>query len=206
MIALQLNNWNENRKDNLLLLSVLKNAEIYIQDDLSKIENENKHLIGWIDTAIHARRIIEEKETLSADDQMIFQSAWRDRLKIGLSLQNVKVLEEVSKKISNSKTKPEIINKLGELISKIEENKRIRDVFQQNLFDMELLIDPKVIRYSTKGFIYDFPTIKRTYKLYSYFGKSSAYKGVCLRNNNRVIERYSLLSDEIADLIKVLDK
>lgn len=117
LIALQINNWNEWRKEMENTTSILKNAQTYIKAEIVKEESESQKLLGWVDTLHKTYRIIEEKDSLTLSDQKLLESAFRDLVKLGLRSRNVSTLEELSASISKSKlrSKTEVLSHLPKL-------------------------------------------------------------------------------------------
>ena len=153
LIALQINNWNEELKENANLISILKNAKTYIAIEIEKEEAQSQELLGWMDTSHDAFRIIEEVDSLSPEEEKLIESAFRELDIIGLRSRDVSTLLSLSASISKSKSdsKNEILRTISQLMSYTQQGKDLLDSYQENLFDIDRSINPAILRFNSKN-------------------------------------------------------
>jgi hypothetical protein len=208
LIALQVNNLNEDYKEKDALISILNNAKTYITAEINKEEGQRQMLLGKIDTVHIALKIIEEVNVPSPDEQKLLDSAFRNLDVIGLRSHNVSTLLSLSASISKSKSKSkhELVRTISQLMNNIEQGKDLLDDYQENLFDMDRSIDPAILRFNSRNeVIYNFELIKTAYKLHHFLVRSRQIKHDSLNWGIKIINNYTLLYEQIEDLLKELE-
>ena len=131
LIALEVNNRNDEFKEKKVLLSELKNAQTYIQDQIEKEEDELQLILAWRDTIQHALQIIEEVEFPSPLDDKYLRSSRTHMMKVGLRTVNVNTMYNLSVSLSKSKTESrhELIESINQLIVMIQQGTRLEESF-----------------------------------------------------------------------------
>ena len=208
LIALQVNNLNEDHKEKDALIAILNNAKTYITAEINKEEDQGQMLFGKIDTVHIALKIIEEVNVLSPDEQKLLDSAFSNLDVIGLRSRNVTTLLSLSASISKSKSKSkhELVRTLNQLMNNIEQGKDLLDNYQEYLFDMDNSIDPAILRFNSRNeVIYNFELIKTAYKLQHILVKSRQIKDDSLNWGVKIIDNYTVLYELIEDLLKELE-
>ncbi|MGB5664992.1 DUF6090 family protein, partial [Eudoraea sp.] len=75
LIALQINNWNEERKERSDTIALLQNTQISVKEDIAQLRFQIALLEKLSKNTYLALKVIENEETLNAKDQMILDSA-----------------------------------------------------------------------------------------------------------------------------------
>jgi len=206
--AFLLNNWNEERKENASLISILKNAKTYIAIEIENEEAQSQALLEWTDTAYNALRIIEEVDSPSTEEQKLIESAFRAIDIIGLRSHDVSTLFSLSASISKSKSesKNAIVRTISQLMDNTQQGKDLLDSYQEHLFDMDRTLNPAVLRFNSRDeVIYNFQLMKTDYKLHRFLYISHQCKVDSRNWGLKLIKGYTLLYDQIEDLLEELE-
>ena len=206
--AFLLNNWNEERKENEALISILKNAKTYIAIEIEKEGVQSQLLLEWIDTAHNALRIIEEVDSPSPEEQKLIESAFWAIDIIGLRSRNVSTLLSLSASISKSKSesKNKIVRTISQLMDNTQQGKDLLDSYQEHLFDMDRSLNPAVLRFNSRNeVIINFQLVKTDYKLHHFLYRSHQFKNDSRNWGLNLIRDYTLLYDQIELLLLELE-
>lgn len=209
LIALQINNWNEERKDNKTLISILENEKISIAIEIEKEESQIQLINGWIDTVLNAQIIIENVEVLTPQDQKVLDKAFEVLTYLGLRTRKIENLQSLSQSISRSKLtdKNEVITTISQLIDGFGLGKDLLDSHQENLFNHDKSLNSDVLRFNSKDeAIYNFELMKTDYQFQHYLTRSRRHKIASRNTGIGIIENYKLLNDQIDELLKELEK
>ncbi len=209
LIALQLNNWNEERKDNKALMSILENEKLSIAIEIEKEETQIKLISGWIDTVLNAHIIIEEVDAPTSQHQKVLESAFEVLTYLGLRTRKIENLQSLSQSISRSKLtgKDEVVRTINQLIDGFGLGKDLLDVHQENLLGHDKSLNSDVLRFNSKNeAIYNFELMKTDYQFQHYLNRSRRHKIYSRNTGRKIVENYKLLNDQIDELLKELEK
>lgn len=209
LIALQVNNWNEERRDNRTLISILENEKISIAIEIEKEETQVQLIKGWIDTVLNAQIIIEEVDVPTPQHQKVLVKAFEVLYYLGLRTRKIEHLQSLSQSISRSKLtdKNEVLRTINQLIDGFGLSKDLLDIHQENLFNHDKSINRDVLRFNSKNeAIYNFKVMKTDHQFQHYLTKSRQHKITSLNTGLRLIENYKLLNDQIEGLLNELEK
>ncbi|MFX0556562.1 DUF6090 family protein [Maribacter sp. CXY002] len=209
LIALQINNWNEERKENITLISILKNEKISIAIEIEKEEIQIQLINGWIDTVLNAQIIIEDVEVLTLQHGEVLDKAFEVLPYLGLRTRKIENLESLSQSISRSKlaSKNEVVRTISNLIDGFGLGKDLLDSHQENLFNHDKSLNSDVLRFNSKDeAIYNFELMKTDYQFQHYLTRSRRHKIASRNTGLRIVENYKLLNDQIEELLKELEK
>ena len=209
LIALQINNWNEERKDNKTLISILENEKISIAIEIEKEETQIQLINGWIDTVLNAQIIIEEVDTLTPQHQKVLDKAFEVLPYLGLRTRKIENLQSLSQSISRSKLtgKNEVVTTISQLTDGFGLGKDLLDSHQENLFNHDKSLNGDVLRFNSKDeAIYNFQLMKTDYQFQHYLYRSRRHKIASRNTGLGIVENYTLLKDQIEELLKELEK
>ena len=209
LIALQVNNWNEEKKENNTLISILKNEKISIAIGIEKEEAQIQDINGWIDTVLNAQIIIEEVDAPTPQQLKILESAFDVLNYLGLRTRKIDNLQSLSQSISRSKLtgKNEVIRTISQLIDRFGYGKDLLDIHQENLFGYDRSLNRDVLWFNSKNeAIYNFELMKTDYQFQHYLTRSRRHKITSRNTGLRIVENYKLLQDQIDDLLKELEE
>lgn len=209
LIALQVNNWNEERKDNKNLISILENEKISIAIEIEKEEAQIQLINGWIDTVLKAQIIIEEVDAPNAQEQKVLEKAFEVLPYLGLRTRKIENLQYLSQRISSSKLtgKNDVVRTISQLIDGFGLGKDLLDIHQQNLFNHDKSLNSDVLRFNSKNeAIYNFELMKKDYQFQHYLMRSRRHKITSRSTGIRIVENYKLLGDQIEELLKELEE
>ena len=96
LIALQVNNWDENNREMASLASTLKSANTHFATEIATAEKENSDLQKMIQNLEAAIEILQHVTQPNAQHLTILESALQDITKIGLRTYNVDILENLA--------------------------------------------------------------------------------------------------------------
>ena len=209
LIALQVDNWNEERKDSKTLISILENEKISIAIEIEKEENQIQEINGWIDTVLNAQIIIEEVDAPTPQHQKVLDKAFEVLNYLGLRTRKIEHLQSLSQSISRSKLsgKNEVLRTISQLIDGFGLGKDLLDIHQENLFGHDRSLNSDVLRFNSKDeAIYNFELMKTDYQFQHYLTRSRRHKITSRNTGLRIVENYKLLQDQIEDLLKELEE
>ena len=208
LIALQINNLNEEFKEKRTLISDLKNAQRYIQREIEIEEILRQNLIAWSDTIQHSLRIIEEIDSLSLAEKDYLNSANIHFLKVGLRTGEINTLQYLSASISKThrESRHELVKALSQLMIEIQTGEYLENSFFDDLLSINRSIDRAIWRVNSKGdLIYDFELMKTNYDLQHLFRSSITYKNLSSSFSTRIIEKYRVVDIQIGKLLDELE-
>ena len=167
LIALQVNNWNEERKENKTLISILKNEKISIAIEIEKEEAQIQVIKGWIDTVLQAQIIIEEVDAPTPEQEKVLANAFEVLTYLGLRTRKIEELQSLSQSISRSKLtgKNEVVRTISQLIDGFGLGKDLLDIHQENLFGYDRSLNSDILWFNSKNeAIYNFELMKTDYQ------------------------------------------
>ncbi len=208
LIALQINNLNDELKEKKTLISDLKNAQIYILGEIEKEETQRQNVMALSDTIQNSLRIIEEVDSPSPAEIKHLKSAGVHILKVGLRSGDINTLLYLSSSISksNRESRHKLVKALGQLMNEIQDGDYLENSFFEDLLAMNRSIDRSIWRHNSKGeLIYDFELIKTDYDFQHLFLSSIWYKNLSALYGTRIIEKYRIVHRQIEDLLNELE-
>ncbi len=208
LIALQINNLNDDSKEERILISDLKNAQEYIRGEIESEDTERQNLHAWIDTIQQSLRIIEEVDELSAEDSIYIFGALRHLRKVGLKTGEVNSLHHLSTSVSKSdrESRHELVSVISQLINEIQKGDYLDNSFYEDLLARDRLTDPAIWRSNSKGeMIYNFQLMKTNYEWQHYFRRSINYKKLAVSFSTTIIDKYTELNRQIEDMLDDLE-
>ncbi|WP_445386466.1 hypothetical protein ACT6NV_06610 [Robiginitalea sp. IMCC44478] len=209
LIALQVDNWNEEIKENNALISILENEKISIAIEIEKEEAQIQEINGWIDTVLNAQIIIEEVDAPTPQQQKVLESAFEVLNYLGLRTRKIEDLQSLSQSISRSKLtgKNEVVRTISKLIDRYGYGKDLLDIHQENLFGHDRSLNGDVLWFNSKDeAVYNFELMKTDYKFQHYLTRSRRHKITSRNTGLKIVENYKLLSTQIEYLLKELEK
>lgn len=209
LIALQVNNWNEERRENKTLISILENEKISLAIEIEKEETQIQLINGWIDTVLNAQIIIEEIDVLTPHHKEVLAKAFEVLPYLGLRTRKIEHLQSLSQSISRSNLtgKNEVVRTINQLIDGFGLGKDLLDVHQENLFGHDKSLNGNVLRFNAKDeAIYNFELMKTDYQFQHYLTRSRRHKIASRNRGIEIVENYKLLNDQIDELLIELEK
>jgi len=209
LIALQVNNWNEERRDSKTLISILENEKISIAIEIEKEETQIQLINGWIDTVLNAQIIIEEVDVPTPQHQKVLDKAFEVLTYLGLRTRKIEHLQSLSQSISRSKLtgKNEVVRTISQLIDGFGLGKDLLDIHQENLLNHDRSLNSDVLRFNSKDeAVYNFELMKTDNQFQHYLTRSRGHKISSRNTGVRIVENYKLLNDQIEELLKELEK
>lgn len=209
LIALQVNNWNVERRENKTLISILENEKISLAIEIEKEETQIQLINGWIDTVLNAQIIIEEIDVLTPHHKEVLAKAFEVLPYLGLRTRKIEHLQSLSQSISRSNLtgKNEVVRTINQLIDGFGLGKDLLDVHQENLFGHDKSLNGNVLRFNAKDeAIYNFELMKTDYQFQHYLTRSRRHKIASRNRGIEIVENYKLLNDQIDELLIELEK
>jgi hypothetical protein len=208
LIALQVNNWDENNREMASLASTLKSANTHFATEIATAEKENSDLQKMIQNLEAAIEILQHVTQPNAQHLTILESALQDITKIGLRTYNVDILENLASGISDSKLDSDLAISISQLVQEIVVDKWISDEYYvPTLLNLRSSQDVKVLSRNLNGdFEYDFELMKTQRKFHEFLRYSLTSKRSSLIRNVEIVVSYKELNEKISNLKTKLEK
>jgi len=206
LIALQINNWNEERKERLDTAALMKNTQISIVEDIAQLNYQIELLNHLKNRSASALNIIERDEILSSESKMILDSALLSIGRMGVNSSNLSMLEKLSSNNYLSFNHNSLLVEVNQIMDRIEETKNLQGYFQQNIMEKEMIISHNTLRFNADNKpIYDFQKLKDDYTLFDVLLTSVKLQSGITRRYIDIKERYGTLNQHIATILKQIE-
>jgi len=204
--AFALNNWNEERKENDKIITILKKARIMLNEEVLDLQDQNLFISELRDKTLLALEIIEEEESIKPEQEKTLKFALEKINIMGLRSYNVTILQQLTETISASNSNLELLKNIDQLRSKIEMSDDILNVLTSHIFDMQLTIDKRVLRFNSKNeAVFDFQILKNDYDVFELMRRSYKNKASTVSQELIIINLYKSLNKQLEDQLNDLE-
>ncbi len=206
LIALQINNWNEERKERSDTIALLQNTQISVKEDIAQLRFQIALLEKLSKNTYLALKVIENEETLNAKDQMILDSALINLGRMGVNASNLSMLEELSFNKFLSLHHNSLVVELNQIIDRIEETKNLQGYFQEAILDRERMNNLNVLRFSSDRHpIYKYQVLKDDHMIFETLLNSISFQYGLVKRYTDIVNRCLALNAHISEIIVKID-